>query len=211
MEKRSAKFLIFLIGLFLIPQGGFAQNFDINTLKKTNLNRNKNLDVFFCAVSASDNFTAVGLPISTYAIGLIKKNEKLQQQALVNIAALGINTALTVGIKYAVARPRPVISYPYLTPISPLTKNSFPSGHTSLAFCTAMHFSLSTKKWYYVAPAFGYAALVGYSRMHIGVHYPSDVVAGAFIGAGSAYLAHFINKKLKGKKWYTKKVSALTF
>jgi len=73
-----------------------------------------------------------------------------------------------------------------------------PSGHTSTAFATATALTLQYPKWYVIAPSYVYAGLVGYSRMHPGVHHPSDVLAGALIGAGCAYLSHVVNKKLMG-------------
>lgn len=80
---------------------------------------------------------------------------------------------------------------------------SMPSGHTSTAFATATSLSLAYPKWYVVAPSFVWAGAIGYSRMHLGVHYPSDVLAGAIVGSGSAYLTYkanqWINKKRKKK------------
>ena len=81
---------------------------------------------------------------------------------------------------------------------------SFPSGHTSLAFTTATALSLKYPKWYIIAPSYLWASSVGYSRMNLGVHYPSDVVAGALLGAGSAYVTYIVNdwfwKKQENKK-----------
>ena len=64
---------------------------------------------------------------------------------------------------------------------------SFPSGHTA----AAVAFASGAGRVIPLAsvPLHGLAALVGYSRVHTGVHYPGDVVAGALIGAVVADLA----------------------
>ncbi len=64
---------------------------------------------------------------------------------------------------------------------------SFPSGHSAAAFAFAAGAAMELPA---LAPALAPLALaVGYSRVHTGVHYPSDVAAGAAIGIGSAALA----------------------
>jgi membrane-associated phospholipid phosphatase len=64
---------------------------------------------------------------------------------------------------------------------------SFPSGHSAAAFAFATGAVMEMPA---LAPVLGpLAAAVGYSRVHTGVHYPSDVAGGAAIGIGSAVLA----------------------
>lgn len=58
---------------------------------------------------------------------------------------------------------------------------SFPSGHTAAAFAFAS--AVGRVLPFAGVPLRGLAALVGYSRVHTGVHYPGDVIAGALIGA----------------------------
>ena len=63
-------------------------------------------------------------------------------------------------------------------------KFSFPSGHTSAAFCFSTITIVTFGSAY--APMFIWASLVGASRVIIGVHYPGDIVAGAVMGSGIA-------------------------
>ena len=72
-----------------------------------------------------------------------------------------------------------------------------------MAFAAATTISLQYPKWYVIAPAFIYASGVGYSRMYLGVHYPTDVLAGAVLGAGSSFVTHYTFKFIK-KRWELK-------
>jgi undecaprenyl-diphosphatase len=68
--------------------------------------------------------------------------------------------------------PRPLMEVP--------TTSSFPSGHTSTSFACA--FVISRLAPRLTIPVFVLAALIGFSRIYVGVHYPLDVLAGAVFG-----------------------------
>jgi len=116
------------------------------------------------------------------------------------IESLGVNAFATLALKYSIDRERPFNTYAFINPLDNVTSPSLPSGHTSNAFALATSLSMAYPRWYVIAPAFAYAATVSYSRMHLGVHYPSDILLGAVIGSGSAFLSAAINKKLFGTK-----------
>ena len=58
------------------------------------------------------------------------------------------------------------------------------------------HLSITYPKWYVIAPSAVWACGVGFARINQGVHYPSDVVAGAAIGVGCAFANIYINRWL---------------
>lgn len=71
--------------------------------------------------------------------------------------------------------------------------SSFPSGHAASAFAFAT--GAASARPMLSVPLRALATLVGYSRVHTGVHYPADVVAGAFIGVSAAELAgHLVDR-----------------
>ena len=56
--------------------------------------------------------------------------------------------------------------------------------------------SITYPKWYVIAPSALWACGVGYARINQGVHYPSDVLTGAVIGPGCAFLNIYVNRWL---------------
>lgn len=75
---------------------------------------------------------------------------------------------------------------------------SFPSGHTASAFAGAVSLMIYDKR--IGVPAFAFAAAVGVSRMYLCVHWPTDVLAGAVIGASAAVLVHMAIAGRPGSK-----------
>lgn len=72
-----------------------------------------------------------------------------------------------------------------------------PSAHTAAAFSLATSLSIRYPKWYVIAPTAIWAGSVAFSRMNMGVHYPSDVITGALVGSGCAVLNIYVNKWLE--------------
>lgn len=88
-------------------------------------------------------------------------------------------------LKLATNRPRPFVAMPHLhVLIARPNSNAFPSSHATTAFAGAVVLSyLAPRLWPLFLIA---AAAVAYSRLYVGVHYPTDVLAGAAAGAGFA-------------------------
>ena len=198
----------FIILIFCLCQLNFyslAQNGDIDILKKINNEYGKVGGPLMKGVTNSDTPISLGIPSILMISGVLKKDSTAFNSGIELFLSQTINGIVTVSLKNSIQRERPFITYPadinkYTSAGSP----SFPSGHTSMAFGTATSLSLCYPKWYVIVPAYIWAGSVGYSRMYLGVHYPSDVVAGALLGTGSALLSHFIYKKLATTRFIKK-------
>jgi membrane-associated phospholipid phosphatase len=129
--------------------------------------------------------------------GFISGDAEAKRNGVELFINVGASTLITEIIKRTVNRERPADKYPNDVFSNTVTHgHSFPSGHTSLAFSTAATVSIQYHKWYVTVPAYLWASSVGYSRMYLGKHYPSDVLAGAAVGIGTAYAGHWLNQKL---------------
>ena len=169
----------------------FSQNIDINMLEKIN---DINSHGFSREVSNSAGFVDVSVPVVLTGVALIKSDDILLKKSIFIGVSFGVNSVFTYAIKYAVKRPRPRMTYPdRIVWYENMTSESFPSGHTSAAFNTATSLTLSFPQWYVAIPSFLWATSVGYSRMNLGVHYPTDVLCGAILGSASAFLTYKIN------------------
>ncbi len=116
---------------------------------------------------------------------------------LMMIASLILVTILGEGIiKHLVRRTRPCVDMPTMKMlIKRPVSYSFPSGHTAASFAAAGIIASNLKR--YAPYAILLAILIGFSRLYLFVHYPSDVIFGAVLGLGCARIVNNIDKKFK--------------
>jgi membrane-associated phospholipid phosphatase len=206
MQHYKKQFL-FIFCLFTCSVS-FSQNVDINLLKTINKNETSFKNKYLELNASSVTVVSIGAPAAVAITGFIIHDNKLKKDALYMGAAFLVSSIVTQGTKHIVNRPRPFEKYNFIVKRDDESGGlSFPSGHTSSAFCTATSLALRYHKWYVIAPAYIFATSVGWARMYQGVHYPSDVLAGAFVGAGSAWLSYKAQKWIAGKKDSKKKVT----
>ena len=173
-----------------------AQNWDINTVKTI---RKWDVHGLSRGLSASGVILPVGVPAAMGIYALIKKDQPLLKDAIY----IGTSVIEAVGITYAakhiIGRDRPGGGDPgerHVYGAPDADSPSFPSGHTAAAFSLATSLSITYPKWYVIAPSAVWACGGGFARINQGVHYPSDVVAGAAIGVGCAFANIYINRWL---------------
>lgn len=138
--------------------------------------------------------------IGIVMICFIKKYPKVGKWGIVLLISLAISAIIVnLGIKPYVARIRPfdrlmldiIIDTPY--------DYSFPSGHTTAAFGATVVFMYMNKKIGFIMLIF--AVLMGFSRMYLMVHFPTDVICGALIGTVvSVIVCNIYINKIQNKK-----------
>lgn len=120
-----------------------------------------------------------------------------RRAAAMGLASLAVTAAVAnVAVKPLGRRPRPdrvAQAVPLARQVRMPSSRSFPSGHSAgaFAFATGVGHVMPAA----AAPLRGLAALVAYSRVHTGVHYPGDVLAGALMGSALAQLTtHWLDR-----------------
>lgn len=125
-------------------------------------------------IETSGDVLLFTLPAMALTGSLIAKDYKGTWQFAKGFA---LNQAVTIGLKYATDKDRPFGN----------GDRAFPSGHTSTTFQSAA-FIQKRYGWKYGIPAYALAGFTGYSRINAQKHDGWDVLAGAAVGIGSAYL-----------------------
>lgn len=201
--KINFKHLSILILISFFSSSILAQtdNWELRYLQTREANRTTGKTSLYNALSGSMYVLTIGTPAVYLIAGLAKNDKDLKKTALYLLEAGAITQAISISTKAIVNRDRPGDRHPTLNPVNIAHNASFPSGHAAGAFGLATSLTIVHPEWYVAVPAFTWAALVGYSRLYLGVHYPSDVLAGAVVGAGSAWLSYRLNKWMhKSKK-----------
>ena len=127
---------------------------------------------------------------------------KTRKAGFLSLCALGVGALFTnVALKHLVARPRPWLTVEGLRfLVEEHDPNSFPSGHTCAAFAAAgIWWRTLPARWARVT-ALVMAILMGLSRLYVGVHFPSDVLAGAAVGLLAAWIVWMVWRTVAGKK-----------
>ena len=158
--KRAMKRILTLIFVLFVCLSGKAQEVEISGSRK--------------AVRTSGDVLAFVTPVASLTTVLVLQDWKgLRQGALAGVSTIG----MTYALKYLIKKERPDGS----------DKHSFPSMHTSVSF-TGAAFIQRRYGWKWGIPAYAIASYVGWSRTYAKKHDWWDVVAGAALGAGSAYI-----------------------
>lgn len=124
---------------------------------------------------------------------LFSKKKEIKLLGLTMLAGLTVSFYIVSGLKVLIARPRPFLVLTNVMLLAQEKSMSFPSHHAAVSFMAAAVLTAYFKR--YAAFLYSLAALVAFSRVYIGVHYPSDVLAGAAIGTLIGYFLVRITKQ----------------
>lgn len=134
--------------------------------------------------------THIGSAVTTIAICLLMMilgDEFVYSAGFAALISLAVSHLIVQGLKKTVRRKRPIDVLPEISTFKiSFDRYSFPSGHTTAVFSIATTVSMYMPLLSFLL--FPVAFLIGISRIYVGVHYPSDVLAGFIIAIATSVL-----------------------
>lgn len=161
IDKKRLKWVcVFLSVLFLLAHDAYADTLPLSSNRK--------------AVEHVGTFVAVTLPLSSISLVLLKNNNYGATQLLASLASTAV---IVEALKLSINKRRPNLS----------GHDSFPSGHTAVAFLAA---SFIQKRYglKYALSAWSGVGFVDYSRYYAKKHYTLDVFVGALLGTTCSFV-----------------------
>jgi membrane-associated phospholipid phosphatase len=143
------------------------------------------------AIGQGTTFGSLGL---IYGWGLYSHNDEARHAVLTGVEGIGLSSLLTVGIKAAFGRERPVAGE------GPRAffkgGQSFVSGDTTPTFAAAAAISEAFDyHWWAAIPAYSLAVMTGVGRMGKDAHWASDILGSALVGAGTTELLFYLHRE----------------
>jgi len=160
-------------------------------------NRTPRQTSFNYFISKTNLYGNALVPAGLLIGGTISNNREMRQNALYVASSSALSYVAVLIIKRLVKRPRPFRGNFRIFPVYIAGEYSFPSGHAASSVSTATALAMAYPKWYVIAPAALWAGSVSYSRMYLGLHYPSDVATGALLGAGTSVYLNTVRKRVQ--------------
>lgn len=164
------------------------------------------LDTLMPALSRAGNLGAIWLVLLGAVAAFGKKTGR--KIALAGLVAIAIGFASSTLLKDLTVRPRPFLSLDEVRLLVNAPHSyAFPSGHTTSAFAASSGVVLAARKLLGRVPLWGWAMLplaaaIAYSRIYVGVHWPTDAAAGLLLGVASGWTG----TRLVLRRWRRKAV-----
>lgn len=188
----------------MIPQKPDPDNIDVKIFRAINNSQCGFLNTIIPVTDKSILFISTLVPATLFGVSRANNNYYDENSSVLLSLSEILSSGLVFGTKNIIKRDRPFTTLSnvhYNKGKFLLDRFSFPSGHSALSFSMATSLTLRyPDKPILITGLFLCSSVVSLGRIYLGVHYPSDVLAGMLIGSGSAAVIYSLRKEIiKGK------------